>query len=699
MGRVLDVLADRLLELGPAAHAPQEEGRQWRRARDERGVEWLLLDTPGRSVNIISEATLDELNEILAQLEDDSPRALVIRSAKPAGFIVGFDIAQFRTMTEPAEVERQLTRGHAVMDRLEALPFTSVAVVHGHCLGGGLELALACRYRIAVADAKLGFPEVKLGVHPGLGGTVRSWKHMDPIEAMTMMLTGRTVNARKAKRDGLVDVVTEERHVQNAVRAAAAGQVDGTHGSLKKTALSTKPARSMAARRMRAKTAEKARPEHYPAPFALIDLWEEHAGDPPEMKRAEIASFARLLATDTAQNLVRVFFLRDKMKRLAGRGKKVRTVHVIGAGTMGGEIAAWCAGRGLRATLTDVDPKMIGKAIRRAGKMLEKELDNSAGVRDALDRLIPDPNGYGVRSADLVIEAVPEKLDLKQKIYADIEPRMKDGAVLATNTSSLPLEELRQTLQRPERFLGVHFFNPVSKMHLVEVVTHDQTGDEAIAIANGFVGGIDRLPAPVKSAPGFLVNRVLTPYLLEAMLMIGEGRKPELIDEAAERFGMPMGPAELADRVGLDIAVNVGEELKARIDRPLPGTPDWLKKKLEAGHLGVKTGKGIYEYDDKGKPKKGKVEGEPDQAMTDRLILPMLDACAACLREGVVEDEELVDGAMVFGTGFAPFRGGPVHYARTRGIDDVVAALERLAGTFGDRFRPDEGWSRLKGGS
>jgi 3-hydroxyacyl-CoA dehydrogenase/enoyl-CoA hydratase/3-hydroxybutyryl-CoA epimerase len=699
MGRVLDVMADRLLELGAAADAPQEEGRQWRRARDAHGVEWLLLDTPGRSVNIISEATLDELNGILATLEDDAPHGLVIRSAKPAGFIAGFDIAQFRTMTEPAEVERQLKRGHAVMDRLEALPFASIAVIHGHCLGGGLELALACRYRIAVADAKLGFPEVRLGVHPGLGGTVRAWKHMDPIEAMTLMLTGRTVNARKAKRDGMVDVVTEERHVLNAVRAAAAGQVDSTRGSLKKTALSTKPARSLAARRMRAKTAEKVRAEHYPAPFALIDLWEEHGGDPPAMKEAEIASFARLLATDTAQNLVRVFFLRDKMKRLTGRGAQVRSVHVIGAGTMGGEIAAWCAGRGLRATLTDVDPKMIGKAIRRAGRMLDKELDNKAAVRDALDRLVPDPNGYGVRGADLVIEAVPEKLELKQKIYSDFEPRMKDGAVLATNTSSLPLEELRQTLERPERFLGVHFFNPVSKMQLVEVVTHDRTGEEALGIANSFVGGIDRLPVPVKSAPGFLVNRVLTPYLLEAMLMIGEGRRPELVDAAAERFGMPMGPAELADRVGLDIAVNVGEELKARIDRPLPATPDWLRKKLEAGHLGVKSGKGIYDYDDKGKPKKGKVDDEPDQAMTDRLILPMLDACAACLRQGVVEDEALVDGAMVFGTGFAPFRGGPVHYARTRGIDEVVAALERLAGIFGERFRPDAGWSRLKSGS
>jgi 3-hydroxyacyl-CoA dehydrogenase / enoyl-CoA hydratase / 3-hydroxybutyryl-CoA epimerase len=696
MGRVLDFLSDRLLELGPAAHAPQEEGRHWRRARDENGVEWLLLDTPGRSANLIGEAMLDELNGILDALEKDLPRGLVIRSAKPSGFVVGADIASFRTMTTPADVERELRRGHAVFDRLEALRTPTVAVIHGNCLGGGLELALACRYRIAIANASLGFPEVRLGVHPGLGGTFRSLKRMDPVEAMTLMLTGRNLNARKARRGGLVDAVTEERHVASAVEAAIAGRIESAGGGLRRTAMSTKPARTIAARRMRAKTAERVRQEHYPAPFALIDLYEEHGGDLDAMKQAEIDSFARLLTTDTSRNLVRVFFLRDKMKRLAGRSSAVRTVHVIGAGTMGGEIAAWCARQGLRATLTDVDVKMIGKAVRRAARMLDKEFDNRAETRDALDRLIPDPNGYGVASADLVIEAAPERLELKQKIYADIEPRMKQGAVLATNTSSLPLEELRQALKRPELFLGVHFFNPVSKMQLVEVVTHDRTGGQAIDIAKGFVGAINRLPTPVRSAPGFLVNRVLTPYLLEAMLMIGEGRRPELIDEAAERFGMPMGPAELADRVGLDIAASVGEELKARINRPLPGTPDWLRKKLDAGHLGVKSGKGIYDYDDKGKPKKAKLEDEPDQAMTDRLILPMLDACAAVLREGVVEDEELVDGAMIFGTGFAPFRGGPVHYARTRGIDEVVAALERLAGTYGDRFRPDEGWARLK---
>ncbi|HEX2257393.1 MAG TPA: 3-hydroxyacyl-CoA dehydrogenase NAD-binding domain-containing protein, partial [Afifellaceae bacterium] len=661
-------------------------------------VEWLLLDTPGRSANLIGEAMLDELNGILEVLEKDSPRGLVIRSAKPSGFVVGADIASFRTMTTPADVERELSRGHAVLDRLEALRVPTIAVIHGNCLGGGLELALACRHRIAVANAKLGFPEVRLGVHPGLGGTFRSLKRMDPVEAMTLMLTGRTVNARKAKRDGLVDVVTEERHVANAVAAAVAGSIEAAGGGLKQTALSTRPARAIAARRMRARTAERVRQEHYPAPFALIDLWEEHGGDLAAMKQAEIDSFARLLTTDTSRNLVRVFFLRDKMKRLAGRSSPVRSVHVIGAGTMGGDIAAWCARQGMRATVTDVDVKMIGKAVRRAARMLERELDKDGpAIRDALDRLVPDPNGYGAASADLVIEAAPERLELKQRLYADIEPRMKEGAVLATNTSSLPLEELRQALQRPERFVGIHFFNPVARMQLVEVVSHDAASGETLALANGFVGAIDRLPTPVRSAPGFLVNRVLTPYLLEAMLMIGEGRRPELVDEAAERFGMPMGPAELADRVGLDIAMGVGEELKARIDRPMPGTPDWLKKKLDAGQLGVKTGKGIYDYDDKGKPKKGKVEEEPDQATIDRLILPMLDACTAVLREGVVEDEELVDGAMIFGTGFAPFRGGPLNYARTRGIDDVVAALERLAGVYGERFRPDEGWARLKG--
>jgi 3-hydroxyacyl-CoA dehydrogenase / enoyl-CoA hydratase / 3-hydroxybutyryl-CoA epimerase len=299
-----------------------------------------------------------------------------------------------------------------------------------------------------------------------------------------------------------------------------------------------------------------------------------------------------------------------------------------------------------------------------------------------------------VRSADLVIEAVPETLELKRKVYAATEPKMRPGAILATNTSSIPLQELRVGLQRPDHLVGLHFFNPVSRMQLVEVVSQDQVSPEVLSRARAFVGRIDRLPAPVKSAPGFLVNRALTPYMLEAMVMLGEGIKRETIDAAAVEFGMPMGPIELADTVGLDICLHVAQTLKAGLDRPMPDVSQVLRSKVEMGQLGRKTGKGFYDWR-KGAPVKERDAPKPTAEMTDRLILPMLDVCVACLREGVVADEDTVDGAMIFATGFAPFRGGPMHYARSRGVANIRQELERLAQRYGERFRPDPGWDRL----
>ncbi|MFZ1092572.1 MAG: 3-hydroxyacyl-CoA dehydrogenase NAD-binding domain-containing protein, partial [Xanthobacteraceae bacterium] len=371
-----------------------------------------------------------------------------------------------------------------------------------------------------------------------------------------------------------------------------------------------------------------------------------------------------------------------------------RRVHVIGGGTMGGDIAAWCAWHGLVVSLADMQPEPLAKAVQRAADLFGKIGHKRTEIRDALDRLIPDRNGEGVRSADLVIEAVPETLELKRKVYAATEPKMKPGAILATNTSSIPLEELRAQLQRPDHLVGLHFFNPVSRMQLVEVVSHDQAAPDVLARARAFLGRIDRLPASVKSAPGFLVNRALTPYMLEAVVMLAEGTRRETIDAAALSFGMPMGPIELADQVGLDICLHVGESLKASLDRPMPELSQLLRTKVELGELGRKTGKGFYTWKN-GEAVKERNAPPPSDGMIDRLILPMLDACVACLREGVVADEDTVDAAMIFATGFAPFRGGPMHYVRARGAETIHQELERLAQRYGERFRPDPGWSRL----
>jgi 3-hydroxyacyl-CoA dehydrogenase / enoyl-CoA hydratase / 3-hydroxybutyryl-CoA epimerase len=695
--RIMDLLGDRVREVGPTPEA-ESPYRNFKLTRDADGIAWLLFDREGASANTLSADLIEELELVLAALENHRPAGLVIRSAKPSGFIAGADVNEFRGATDPWPVEIAIGRAHTVIDRLENLKIPTVAVIHGFCLGGGLEVALACQSRIAIEGARFGFPEVMLGLHPGLGGTVRFTKLVNPMQAMTLMLTGKTIDARKAKSLGLVDAVTEERHVRNAARDAVFGRLKRARPGPLNAILNLGPVRGFLASRMRAEARKAAPREHYPAPYALIDLWEQHGDDKLAMLRAEKTSFARLMVTSTAQNLIRVFFLREQMKKLAGSGNTISHVHVIGAGAMGGDIAAWCAHQGMRVTLADMKPEPIAGAMKRAADLFSKIMRKRTDIRDALDRLTPDMDGAGVRNADLIIEAVPEKLELKQKVYAGLEPKMKAGAILATNTSSIPLQDLRTTLQKPERLVGLHFFNPVSRLQLVEVVSHDGSDPQMLKQALAFVGAIDRLPLPVKSSPGFLVNRALTPYMLEAMVMLDERIDKATIDAAAEKFGMPMGPIELADQVGLDICLAVGDMLRSKFGDLLPPTPAWLRDKVAKGELGRKTGKGFYIWKD---GRADKASGSPNVAeptpeMIDRLVLPMSNVCVACLREGIVDNADVVDGAMIFGTGYAPFRGGPLNYARSRGPENVVAALRGLEQKFGGRFAPDPGWENFK---
>jgi 3-hydroxyacyl-CoA dehydrogenase/enoyl-CoA hydratase/3-hydroxybutyryl-CoA epimerase len=693
--KVLDVLKDRVLELGPKPDAAGPY-RNFKLTRDADGVAWVLFDRADSSANTLSTEVMDEFGTILSVLESHPPAGIVIRSAKTSGFIAGADVNEFRGAADPTEVETTIGRAHGIIDRLEALKIPSVAVIHGFCLGGGLELALACRTRIAVDNARFGFPEVMLGLHPGLGGTARFTRLVNPMQAMPLMLTGKTIDARKAKSLGLVDAVTQERHIRNAVKDAVAGRLKRVRPAMLNGLLNLGPVRGFLASRMRKEAEKAASQEHYPAPYALIDLWEKHGGSKAAMLAAEKRSFAELMVTSTAQNLIRVFFLREQMKKLAGGGNVVKHLHVIGAGAMGGDIAAWCAHQGIRVTLADMKPEPIAGAIKRASDLFGKIIRKRTEIRDALDRLMPDLSGEGVRNADLIIEAVPEKLELKQKVYAGIEPRMKSGAILATNTSSIPLQELRTTLQHPERLVGLHFFNPVSRLQLVEVVSHDTADPQVLKQAMAFVGAIDRLPLPVQSSSGFLVNRALTPYMLEAMVMLDEKIDKTVIDAAAEKFGMPMGPIELADQVGLDICLAVGEELRSKFGEALPQPPEWLREKVAKGELGRKTGQGFYTWRD-GKADKGTASrSQVTPEMIDRLVLPMSNVCVACLREGIVDDPDLVDGAMIFGTGYAPFRGGPLKYARTRGPENVAANLRGLAEKFGARFAPDAGWDTFR---
>lgn len=670
----------------------------WHVFLDVNGALWAILDCRDKSTNTLSEPVLRELDVILDEAGRSPPKALVIRSAKRNGFIAGAEIRDFEAMTDEATIKGRIEQGLVVLDHLETFKAPTIALIHGFCLGGGLELALACKTRIATPEAKFGFPEVMLGLHPGLGGVWRSLRHMNAVDAMTAMLTGKTLIARKAKQQGLIDVVTEERHFAEALRWALGGRLAASPGpGLKGRILQSGPVRGLLAGRMEKETAKKARRDHYPAPYALIDLWRRHGDDPLALRRGETESFARLMLTDTSRNLVRCFFLREKLKGYAkGLEHRVRHVHVIGAGVMGGDIAAWAALRGFRVTLEDRELKYIAPAIGRAARLFQSKLYTEGDRRAAQDRLMPDPKGYGIARADLILEAVPENAEIKHAVYARCEERMKDGAILATNTSSILLQALTGELKRPERFCGIHFFNPVAQMPLVELVTHDGLDPSVQSRALAFIEALDKLPLPVRSAPGFLVNRALTPYMMEAFVLRAEGVKPETIDAAAEDFGMPMGPIELADRVGLDVGLHVAKVLKRDLpSRPLPDIPDWFETLVGEGKLGHKSGHGVYVWREGG-PVKARRPRASDPRLQDRLILPLLNAVADCLHEGIVQDPDAADAGMVFGTGFAPFRGGPIHYARARGVAEIVALLEQLRARYGDRFAPSPGWEALR---
>jgi 3-hydroxyacyl-CoA dehydrogenase/enoyl-CoA hydratase/3-hydroxybutyryl-CoA epimerase len=401
----------------------------------------------------------------------------------------------------------------------------------------------------------------------------------------------------------------------------------------------------------------------------------------------------------TSRNLVRVFLLQERMKSLGvkdkgGKPPKIERVHVVGAGVMGGDIAAWCAQRGLNVTLQDRELKFVEPALKRAREGFEKRLRDAGKAAELMTRLTADVAGDGVPRADVIIEAIFENADAKHELFARLEPRMQPGAILATNTSSIMLEQLDDRLPDPGRLVGVHFFNPVSQLPLVEIVRGETSSEDSVQKAIAFTRKIDKLPLPCKSSPGFLVNRVLVPYLYEAMFAAAEGIPIEVIDEAALRYGMPVGPVELADVVGLDVCKHVGDIVSGALQRQTPDTSR-LDALLAAKKLGRKSGEGFYVWKDGKAVKPPGPVAEPPPDLQDRLILALANECAAVLREGIVSDADLIDAGVIFGSGFAPFRGGPLTYARTRGVDAVVARLRELAGKYGPRFAPDSGWSQV----
>ena len=647
--------------------------KHFRWEKDAQGLAWLTFDKQGESANTFSREALAELDAALEQILLAAPKGLIIGSAKDS-FIAGADVEEFTRFRSPEEALSFVRLGWDVFQKLRDLPFPTTAMVNGYCMGGGFELSLACRYRVALDDPKtrFAFPEVMLGIMPAWHGVQWLPKLVGPVAAMDLMLTGKSVDAKRAKHMGLVDQAVPLRILENTARMLTL-EAPAQKGLGFMQRVLSGPLKSVVVSQAKKQLAKRARREHYPAPYAILELWQKYDGDPFVNPSDPSCSINTLFDHPTTKNLIRIFFLQEKMKGLAkGVDFKAQYVHVVGAGVMGGDIAALCAMRGITVTLQDTAPERLAPAVKRAAQLFERRLRDPRRIRDAMDRLIPDVAGAGAARADVIIEAIFENLEAKRGLFAKLEAAAKPGAVLASNTSSLKLADIAANFKDPSRLVGIHFFNPVPQMMLVEIISSGKTRKEFASNAAAFVRQIDKLPLPVKDSPGFLVNRVLGPYMQNAFRMLDEGVKPETIDAAMEEFGMPMGPIELADTVGLDICLHAGKQL-ARKGAHGPGgasagqdveAPQILLNKVALGQLGRKTGQGIYRYE-KGKPVKGQ-PGAYTQDMLNALVEPYLTEAQAVLAESIVPDAELIDAGLIFGTGFAPFRGGPLNYLAER---------------------------------
>lgn len=669
--------------------------RHWQPELRPDGVLVLSLNRADTPVNALSQAVLEELDSMLERIEIEKPAAVVLRSGKDAGFVAGADIKEFQQFDERGTVMEAIRRGQLVFQRLHRLPCPTVAAIHGHCMGGGTEMALACRYRVASSDdsTRIGLPEVKLGIFPGWGGSVRLPRLVGAPAAMDMMLTGRALRAGNARAIGLVDkVVAPAMLLDTAVALAQKGATRPLKQRFMARSTNWWISRQALAPMLRKQVARKAKKAHYPAPYALIDSWKRSGGGIDRQLKSEARAVVKLAEGETARNLIRVFFLMERLKGLGGREHGIEHVHVVGAGVMGGDIAAWCALRGFSVSLQDREMKFIQPALDRAAKLFEKKLRHEDQRAAARKRLVADVEGGGVAKADLVIEAIFENLEAKRALYADLVTRLKPEALLVSNTSSLALDELREGLAHADHFAGLHYFNPVAAMPLVEIVRHDAMGKDTGRRLAAFCRAIDKFPVPVAGTPGFLVNRILAPYMEEAILAFREGIPGRAIDKAALDFGMPVGPIELVDTVGLDVAASVGRIMAQFHGQPAP------EFNFEPNARGKKDGKGLYVWED-GKPVKPELpkDWRGPEDLGDRLILRLLNEAVACLHDRVVDDADLLDAGVIFGTGFAPFRGGPIQYIRSAGPAELKQRLEQLAGKYGQRFAPRPGWDQLQG--
>ena len=625
---------------------------------DEDGIAWLTIDVQGRSANVLSHAVMAELVAIVGSLATNSPKGFVFRSGKPRGFIFGADINEFASLETREAVESHIAEVLDCFQTIEDLACPSVILIDGICVGGGLELALAFDRIIAIDDAvcQVGFPEITLGLLPGYGGSARACERMGAEAALQLVLHGRPLKARAALAAGAVDHLVEDRDgLAQAARDAIAGTI-----ARAVPAAADDLASMIAAERD--KLTARTSPRNMPAPFAILDHFSVDDLRKNNLMKNETKLFSELMMTPASVGLRRTFQLNDAVKKGA-RGESVITrIHVIGAGTMGGDIAAVAAMSGFTVTLQDLDPAAIDGAMARARALYDRRLKDPQSIEDTLSCLVADADGAGLADADLVIEAVAERLEVKQAVFAAAEAVMKPDAIMATNTSAIPLEEIGAVLADPGRLIGMHFFNPVPVLPLVEIVYTKASRQDFVARAMVVCGAMKKQPIRCKSAPGFLVNRALLPYMFRAIDAMLDGADPDRLDQALVAFGMPMGPIELCDQVGLDVCLDAG-----RVIGMSETAAAALSDLIDAGKLGRKTGAGFYAWDDRKaiRPRGNYAEAECDEIAVD-LLAPLVAECRAAVAEGVVDSADMADAACIFGIGFPAFRGGPLFWDESR---------------------------------
>lgn len=695
-----------------------------RTTTDTDGVVTVWFDQPGRSVNSVTRQLLSELTEVVTELERSAPRGVIFASAKPDSFIVGADLFEIRAMDAP-RVTQFLADGQALYDRIAKLGAPTVAAINGDCLGGGMELALACTWRVTADDGSIsiGLPEVKIGILPGWGGTTRLPRLIGLRKALPLLLTGKTLPPKKARKLGIIDETVRPEALLAAAKRLVSSPKPRRKLPLIDRAIASPIFRGRVLSAARAKTLATTH-GNYPAPIKVLDITQTNYDSGPAAGfDAERRGLGELMGTESCQSLMRLFFLRQTAKRslskqLAAAPVEVKYAAVIGGGTMGAGIVHALARAGIQVRLVEIDAKAAAAALGRVRRTLDEDV--AAGrlsplqARHAFNRVCATSDWIGLRLADIVIEAVAETMDVKRDVFAKLDRMTRHDAVLASNTSSLSVSEMAEATSYPNRVVGLHFFNPVAKMPLVEVVRTAHSDDVSLATAAALAARLGKTPVLVADSPGFLVNRVLIPYLTEALVLAQEGASFKAVDDALKKWGMPMGPFELLDEIGLDIAAHVIESLGRWMAAPV-AIPSGVGDAIKRGWLGKKSGRGFYLYDKKRKSKgpainqelaevlrnskspaaQGKEDSLTPEQIQWRLVLPMVNEAARLLNEGVVDSAELVDLATVLGIGFAPFRGGLARFADSVGTERIVAMLEDLAVRHGQRFAPAEPLKRL----